>query len=100
MRRHFRIIAVTLTIILMVLLLSGCAQDYAASDDVRAFGDRFELVSNYHNTEAIFVDKETGVMYYLLNGIGKAAITPLYNSDGTIMRYDLEENQIVEKDNK
>lgn len=103
MKSNFGRCIAVLLIGLTLLALSGCSgsvgEHFAMSDDVNNFEDRFEMIyykpSDTTCSAAVFVDKETGVMYYRINSLSQLAITPLYNSDGSIMRYDLEENHIL-----
>ena len=53
--------------------------------------DQFVAVEKYGNTQRgllIVYDKDTKVMYYFIDDAYQMALTPIYNSDGTIRLYD------------
>lgn len=52
--------------------------------------DQFITVEKYGNTERglyIVYDKDTKVMYYLVDDAYQMALSPIYNADGTIKIY-------------
>ena len=55
--------------------------------------DQFVAVEKYGNSQRgllIVYDKDTKVMYYLIDDAYQMALTPIYNSDGTIRLYEGE----------
>ena len=84
----------------MMEISSQYADQTVASQTVEAYEESFMRVveenvpSATHSYYRILVDEETGVMYYAEYadgyGAGGAAITPLYNADGTLRIYKEE----------
>jgi hypothetical protein len=80
-----------LTVFVLVLTLTGCGNSNIINiDDVIKSPDTkvidFEVIDNNY-WGAILVDKNTGVMYYWITA-SAGGITPIYNSDGTLMLYE------------
>lgn len=52
-------------------------------------GDYFdvEVIEDLGGGNLIIVDKNTNVMYLLVKGFYTAAMTPIYNADGTVKIY-------------
>ena len=53
--------------------------------------DQFIAVEKYGNSQRgllIVYDKDTKVMYYFIDDAYQMALTPIYNSDGTIRLYE------------
>lgn len=65
-----KIIAIIMCLFLMACVLCGCIRY-----DVRQETDNAEIT--------IYVDKETGVNYYIYCGVYKGGITVRVNADGT-----------------
>lgn len=56
--------------------------------------DQFIAVEKYGNSQRgllIVYDKDTKVMYYFIDDAYQMALSPIYNSDGTIKIYNGEE---------
>ena len=73
---------VSLILVMLAILLVGCASDTEASSKARNIQDRI-----YNDIEATFeivVDEETGVNYIIYNGYKQGGITPRLNADGTL----------------
>ena len=73
------ILCITILIILTILLCS-CVNEQKENNYYPI--DNFETIQKEGIWRVIY-DKETGVMYLLINGYREHAITPLYNADGT-----------------
>lgn len=81
--------------ILLIFTLSACGKS-TATQPGSFFDDspRFILVDQSHNsglaatTVSIYCDSVTGVLYMYIDGCYNGGITPLYNSDGSLMLYD------------
>lgn len=77
------ILTTTVIIILAYFVLNS------TTESPKYCEDRFELLNHYRlheiGTLTTFYDHETGVVY--LTSLDNDAITPLYNSDGTILIY-------------
>lgn len=85
-----RKIICVLLVVIMVIALASCG--YSEKENAR-----FKLVSvekGSHRTglgfykEAIFVDRETGVLYIAVKGPRQFAISVLLDADGTPMLYE------------
>lgn len=96
--KKFFIGALVVLLIVSLAILIGFAikgEEETAETDVLedAFSSRrFKLIagegSSFNYREEIIVDTETGVMYlWIVNG-HRAGLTPLYNSDGTVMIWE------------
>lgn len=80
--------------ILLIFMLSACVES-AATQSGLFFnnGQRFILVDESPNSGlpadvSIYYDSVTGVLYMYIDGCYNGGITPLYNSDGSLMLYD------------
>lgn len=89
-------------IIVFVLALVMCAVIFAGCGGTKE-NSRFIIIDsdikaeNLSNT-ALYVDKQTGVVYwYTHSGYGQT-MTVLLNSDGTPILYDFEKSKIIEKE--
>jgi len=89
-------------IIVFVLALVMCAVIFAGCGGTKE-NSRFIVIDsdtkaeNLSNT-VLYVDKQTGVVYwYTHSGYGQT-MTVLLNSDGTPILYDFENNKIIEKE--
>lgn len=86
-----KILAIILVVALFTIMLSGC---YETGDSMFA-SERFLIVkTDKTNTETIVVDSETGVLYLVVMSGYKMGITVLYNTDGSVMTYDIKEDPL------
>lgn len=90
-----KILLVFLTILLMVIFLTGCD-----SSATRNGQDNFMVVDNEYiqletlsNNDGCVIayDKETKVMYMCVSGYSEMGITPIYNADGSLKLYQEEQ---------
>ena len=79
---------------LLIFTLSACGKS-TATQPGSFFDDspRFILVDRSVDfglaaTVSIYCDSVTGVLYMYIDGTYNGGITPLYNSDGSLMLYD------------
>lgn len=71
----------------MILSLTGCEEEIKKASQVDTYMDLVRVCSD--DSEAIYYDNNTGVMYYRILGCyGSSAMTPIYNTDGTVKIYD------------
>lgn len=81
-----KIIALFALLLIAALVFTACGTVGDASDEVP---DRFVKVYNQHgnawNHSTVYMDMETGVLYYLQKDGYGAGLTVLYNADGTVM---------------
>lgn len=79
-------IKILLCALLCAMLCSCGDSKYISIAEISGLEYRFvEINDSYYET--ICYDRETGVMYVLLRGMG-GGISPLYNADGSVMIYD------------
>lgn len=79
-----------------VMLLTGCGT--TCSYDNEVYLDKFVNIETRHgNFDGcdyvalhIVYDYDTKVMYYIWYGYNKIGISPIYNSDGSVMTYEGE----------
>lgn len=75
-----------LLLMIATLMLYGC--DEKQEKDIN---NQFIIVSEDHNINTgnlyITYDKDTKVMYYIATGAYKYAISPIYDTDGSIKIY-------------
>lgn len=93
-----RIIALILALIMCVAIFTGCGTKISeVEENAISITSRFVQISTdgsgLYRYHLVYVDKETGVMYWCISGIG---LTVMVNADGTPMRYDLESHKIIE----
>lgn len=88
-----RTIFVMLLISLVCILLTGCNKTsngsavYVAPNVPTEYAD-FEIIeSNEWEGWAVVYDRNTGVMYVILDGFQSTGMTPIYNADGTLKIY-------------
>ena len=72
----------SLILVMLTILLVGCANDTEASSKIKSIQDRTH--NDIDVTFEIVVDEETGVNYIVYNGYKQGGITPRLNSDGTL----------------
>lgn len=81
------------------LLLTGCGTNYEDAEDKseKAGGGYFTAIKEWNDDDAgvykIVYANDTGVKYLIYDGIYEAAITPLYNTDGSLQLYEESEVQ-------
>lgn len=82
--------------IAIILLIIGVVLIFAPSKREsfnKELYDQFIAVEKYGNSQRgllIVYDKDTKVMYYFIDDAYQMALTPIYNSDGTIRLYEGE----------
>lgn len=84
-----------ITLLASVMLLTGCGTTYSYDTDV--YLDKFvNIETRYGDFDGcnvdlhIVYDYDTKVMYYIWDGYNKIGISPIYNSDGSVMVYEGE----------
>ncbi len=90
-----KIIVFVLALVMCITIFAGCGGTKENSRFIIIDSDI--KAENLSNT-ALYVDKQTGVVYwYTHSGYGQT-MTVLLNSDGTPILYDFENNKIIEKE--
>ena len=90
-----RIVAIILVLMMSCFIFAGCGGTKENS--------RFVIIDSDIKTEnlsntALYVDKQTGIVYwYTHSGYGQT-MTVLLNPDGTPVLYDFEKEKIIERD--
>ena len=82
-------IAIILLIIGVVLIFAPAKREPVNKE----LFDQFITVERYGNSQRglyLVYDKDTKVMYYLIDEAYQMALSPVYNSDGTIRIYNGE----------
>lgn len=84
-------IAISLVLVLM-LALSGCGTSRISDIDanLRKINSEYfdvEVIEDLGGGSLVVVDKNTDVLYLFVHGYQSSAMTPIYNSDGTVMLY-------------
>ena len=84
-------------IFVAMMLLVGCRNEQYTDEQGISYdliGGRFVVVDEYDaNTTGIYFgttiayDKDTKVMYYILEGYYKTGLCPMYDSNGNVMVY-------------
>lgn len=73
--------------------MTGCTKGDIKPENSKIANKYIDLVIIYRDrgkgTEVLY-DKNTKVMYFVVNVYNGFAITPIYNSDGTVKLYDEE----------
>ena len=88
-----------LSIIIATSLICSCGSNsnniqdpYDANNGNKSVPNRFGIIETHYDnsnmTWYVVYDKKTGVEYMLIGDHIQYGITPLYNSDGTLMVYD------------
>lgn len=81
-----------------MMILVGCSSEQGTTSDL--IGGRFVVLDeckdsnqmgNYYATYITY-DKDTKVMYYILDGYRRAGLCPMYDTNGDIMVYGGEVN--------
>lgn len=81
----------TAVLIFVGIFCTSCSQDEDADkQDMGDFFNRRVLVENssFSRIEQIIMDSNTGVLYYRDFYDRGIAITPIYDSDGSVMTYE------------
>lgn len=89
-------IAGTLAIFLALTALTGCTDTNASetTETKPALTDYMDLVEvASSNIEKVYYDRNTGVMYYIRRSDYMAAMSPIYNTDGSVKIYENWENK-------
>lgn len=86
-----KIIAVCVICVLM-FALSGCGTSRISDIDAnfkKTNSEYFdvEVIEDLGGGSLVVVDKNTDVLYLFVHGYQSSAMTPIYNSDGTVMLY-------------
>ena len=90
-----KIIAFVLALVMCAVIFAGCGGTKENS--------RFVIIDSDIKTEnlsntALYVDKQTGIVYwYTHSGYGQT-MTVLLNPDGTPVLYDFEKDKIIDRD--
>ena len=73
-------------------MLSGCGVSRTGDIDANLkkiqseyFGA--EVIEDFGGGNLVIVDKNTDVLYLFVHGYQSSTMTPIYNSDGTVMLY-------------
>ena len=86
-----KIVAISLVLVLM-FALSGCGTSRISDIDAnlgKINSEYFdaEVIEDLGGGSLVIVDKNTDVLYLFVHGYQSSAMTPIYNSDGTVMLY-------------
>jgi hypothetical protein len=90
-----KLILVLTTALMCGVLLTGCntitTENVEDAYYQNAF-NKFVVVEEKFNADygtlSVMYDKDTKVMYYMITNGYKCGMTPIYNSDGSVMIYD------------
>jgi protein involved in sex pheromone biosynthesis len=92
---------ILILILALMMLLVGCSSGQYTDEQGNTrdlVGGRFVVLDectdnsvdgNYYCTYITY-DKDTKVMYYILNGYRRAGLCPMYDSNGDVMVYSEE----------
>lgn len=89
-------ILVLTTALVCGMMLVGC-KTTTVKEDVdnsvyQNLFDKFVVVEERSNAQygylTIMYDKDTKVMYYMMTTGSRCGLTPIYNSDGSVMTYE------------
>ena len=73
---------------LAAIYLTGCCDDSTTQETKYTKGETFTIIDKQdpggNNRFYVIRDEETGVNYFIWDGNKAGAITPLYNTDGTL----------------
>lgn len=86
-----KIIAFSVVLVLM-FSLSGCGTSRMSNIDAnlkKTHSKYFDVavIEDLGGGSFIVMDKNTSVLYLFIHGYQASAMTPIYNSDGTVMLY-------------
>ena len=80
-----------LAILGLALMLCGCKTTVKENTD-EVLWDKFEVVESRTNPDYgglyTIYDKDTKVMYFYIRGYQNTSMSPIYNSDGSVMVYE------------
>lgn len=90
-----KIIALIVGLLACLMVLVGCGSAPIQPGTFVDKGEnRFILIDVWYEYNVghccVYADKVTGVMYLYTDDTYQATMTPLYNTDGTLMIYDEE----------
>lgn len=101
---------VSIILLMFVLMMLSCSCDIKTHEIQHADEKQSEVslsrnqqwvqVGFYgkgNTAQILYADKDTGVMYMLIDGNHEMGLTVMYNSDGTLMKYNFEKNEIIKK---
>ena len=85
-----------------MMILAGCSSEQYTDEQGNTsdlIGGRFVVLEEYKDHSAtgnyystyITYDKNTKVMYYILDGYHRAGLCPMYDANGNVMTYIEEE---------
>ena len=83
-----------LLLVASILMLSSCSSGGSGNiadiiDQMNSDYVNFEIVEeNTWDGWCVVYDKNTKVMYVILDGFQSTGMTPIYNSDGTVKLYE------------
>jgi len=83
---------------LIMMILAGCGREQYIDEQGKSndlIGGRFVVVDKYEDkgdegayySTSIVYDKDTKVMYYILDGYRKTGLCPMYDTNGNLMVY-------------
>ena len=86
-----KILVVALALVLC-FGMTGCTKGDIEPESSRLANKYIDLVTIYKGKQGtkVLYDKNTKVMYFMIQGRYQSGITPIYNSDGTVKLYDEE----------
>lgn len=89
MKKKIAAIAIWLSI---CFCMTGCESEGDITPENNKLGNKyFDLVNIYEaRCTTVAYDKNTNVMYYMVETGNAFGITPIYNSDGTLKLYEGE----------
>ena len=93
MKKKILVIALALV---LCFGMTGCTKGDIEPESSRLANKYIDLVTIYKDDKygiEVLYDKNTKVMYFMIQGRYQSGITPIYNSDGTVKLYD-EENSL------
>lgn len=96
-----KIIAVCIICVLM-FALSGCETSHmnAIDENLKKINSEYfdaEVIEDLGCGGLVVVDKNTNVLYLFIKGYQASVMTPIYNSDGTVMLYQDHQTEKVGK---
>jgi len=84
-----------IVVMVLALTLTGCETKRTTYEDgEKTFFDKFVVLEERHDLDDgwlfVMYDKETKVEYYYILAYNRAAMSPIYNADGTVKVYEGE----------
>ena len=90
-----KLVLVLTTALVCSMMFTGCKTTVTEDVDNATYQNAFnqfvvveERYNGYYGTLSIMYDKDTKVMYYMYTSGYKCGLTPIYNSDGSVMIYE------------